>query len=172
MIKVDISKCTGCKKCETVCAFVRSGKVSNRLARMKVSNLYEIGVDAPVACVQCEERYCLRCPEDAISVGPYGQIIVSQTRCTLCGVCEKACPIGAIEIFNDIVYVCDLCGGRPQCVDACTEGAIISKLEEKEGPSLEALQEETRKMNPSQKRNHYIKKLSSGVRKDWRRQNA
>jgi hypothetical protein len=37
---------------------------------------------------------------------------------------------------------------------------------------LEALRKETRKMNPSQKRNHYIKKLSSGVRKDWRRQNA
>ena len=72
MIKVDISKCTGCKKCETVCAFVHSGKVSNRLARIKVLNLYEIGVDAPVACVQCEERYCLLCPEDAISVGPHG----------------------------------------------------------------------------------------------------
>ena len=99
-------------------------------------------------------------------------MIVSQTRCTLCGVCEKACPIGAIEIFNDIVYVCDLCGGRPQCVDACTEEAVLFEPEEIEGPSLEALSKETRKMNPSQKRNYYIKKLSSDVRKDWRRQNA
>ena len=172
MIRVDISKCTGCKKCETVCAFIRSGKVSNRMARIKVLNLYGIGVDAPVLCVQCRERYCLRCPEDAISVGSQGQMIVSQTRCTLCGVCEKACPIGAIELFNDIIYVCDLCGGRPQCVDVCTEEAIIYEPEDKEGPSLEALRKEVRTMNPSQKRNHFIRKRSSSVRKDWRGQNA
>ncbi len=139
---------------------------------MKVLNLYETGVDAPVACVQCEEGYCLRCPEDAISVGPHGQMVVSQTRCTLCGVCEKACPIGAIEIFNDIVYVCDLCGGRPQCVDACTEEAILFEPGEKEGPTLEAISKDTRKMNPSQKRNHYIQKLSTHIRKDWKRKNA
>ena len=172
MIKVDISKCTGCKKCETVCAFFRSGKVNRRLARMKVLNLYETGVDGPVVCLQCQERYCLSCPEDAIKVGSYGQIIVSQTRCTLCGVCEKACPIGAIEMFKEIVFVCDLCGGRPKCVEACTEGAIAYEPGEKEGPSLAAFKKETKKMNPSQKRQLYLKKLGSELREIWRRPDA
>lgn len=169
MIRVDISKCTGCKKCETACAFFHSGRVNNRLARMKVLNLYEIGLDGPVFCIQCKERYCLRCPEDAITEGSSGQIIVSPTLCTLCGVCEKACPIGAIEIFKDIVYVCDLCGGRPQCVEVCTEGAITYVTDKGKNPSLETLKKGTGRMNPSQKRNSYLKKKGSSVRKSWRR---
>ena len=172
MIRVDISKCTGCKKCETACAFFRSGRVNNRMARIKVLNLYEIGLDGPVFCIQCKERYCLRCPEDAITEGPNGQIIVSPTLCTLCGVCEKACPIGAIEIFNEIVYVCDLCGGRPRCVEVCTEGAITYEPNKGKFPSLEAFKKGTGQMNPSQKRNSYLRKMGSSIRKSWRRQNA
>jgi len=172
MIKVDISKCTGCRKCETVCAFFHSGKVNHRLARMKVLNLYETGLDGPLACVQCQERYCLSCPENAITIGTYGQIIVSQTRCTLCGICEKACPIGSVEIFNEIVVVCDLCGGRPKCVEACTEGAIAYEPEEKEGPSLAAFKKQTKKMNPSQKRHYYLQTLGSKLREIWRQPDA
>ncbi len=172
MIRVDINKCTGCRKCETACAFFRSGKINHRLARIKVLNLYEIGVDGPVACIQCKEQYCLCCPDDAIGVGPLGQLIVSPTSCTLCSACEKACPIGAIDIFKDFVYVCDLCGGKPRCVGVCTEGAISFELEVKEHTSLDAFKKETKKMNPSQKRQHYLKKISSEVRKRWRRQNV
>lgn len=172
MIKVDVSKCTGCKRCESFCAFFRTGRVGNRLSRMKVMNLYEIGVDGPVVCIQCKERYCLCCPEEAITIGSYSEIIISSTLCTLCGACQTACPIGAVEIFNDIVYVCDLCGGRPKCIDACTEGAISFKPDEREGPSLAAFRKETKKMNPSQKRYYYLRKLGSEVRKIWRRQNA
>lgn len=172
MIQVDVSKCTGCKRCESFCAFFRTSRVSNRLSRIKVMNLYEIGVDGPVVCIQCKERYCLCCPEEAITIGSYNEVIISPTLCTLCGACEKACPIGAVEIFNDIVYVCDLCGGRPKCVDTCTEGAISFKPDKREGPSLAAFRKETKKMNPSQKRHYYLKKLGSEVRKIWRRQNA
>jgi Fe-S-cluster-containing hydrogenase component 2 len=106
----------------------------------------------------------MRCPENAMGFGDQGQIIVSPTSCTSCGVCEKACPIGAIEIFNDIVFVCDLCGGKPKCVEACTEEAIVYDTETPEYPSLEEINKETKKMNPSQKRRHYIQKLGSVIR--------
>jgi Fe-S-cluster-containing hydrogenase component 2 len=139
---------------------------------MKVLNLYEIGLDGPVFCIQCKEKYCLRCPEDAITEGPLGELIVSPTLCTLCGVCEKACPIGAIEMFNDIVYVCDLCGGRPQCVEVCTEGAITFTKDKGKKPSLEAFKKGAGRMNPSQKQESYLKKKGSGIRKSWRHQNA
>jgi Fe-S-cluster-containing hydrogenase component 2 len=80
-------------------------------------------------------------------------------------VCEKACPIGALEIFNKIVYVCDLCGGKPKCIEACTEGAITFVTEEVEHISLADAKKETAKMNPSQKRHFYIKKIGPTARK-------
>jgi len=170
VIRIDISKCTGCKRCESACAFFRTGRINNRLARIKVMNLYEIGIDGPVVCNQCQEGYCNCCPEDAITISSLGQVIVSPTRCTLCGACEQACPVGAIEIFNDFVYVCDLCGGRPKCVEACTEGAITYDKEEQEHPSLAIFKKKAKKINPSQKRYSYLKKLGFEVRKNWRKE--
>jgi Fe-S-cluster-containing hydrogenase component 2 len=141
------------------------------LARIKVLNLYELGIDGPVVCIQCEEKYCLKCPEEALSLGSLGQIVVSPTVCTLCGVCEKACPIGAIEIFENIVYVCDLCGGKPKCVEACTEGAITF-AEGELGISLYAIQKETNKKSPNQKRLYYLKKLGASLREKWSHKHA
>ena len=172
MIQVDLSKCTGCKQCESACAFFHTGRINNRLARIKVLNLYEIGIDGPVVCNQCKERYCMRCPEKALTIGAFGQVIVSHTLCNLCGACEKNCPIGAIELFNDIVFVCDLCGGKPKCVEACTEKAITWIVEEKEHTSLAVIKKETKKMNPSQKRYFYLKKQGFEVRKKWRKAHA
>jgi len=171
LIQVDLNKCTGCKKCEVACSFFHTGKVSNRLARIKVLNLYELGIDGPVVCIQCEEKYCLKCPEDALSLGSLGQIVVSPTVCTLCVLCEKACPIGAIKIYDDIVYVCDLCGGKPKCVEACTEGAITF-AEREHGPYLDAIKKETNKMSPNQKRLYYLKKLGVSLREKWSRKHA
>ena len=164
MIKVDIGKCTGCRMCETACSFFHSGSVNRHMARIKVVNLYQSGVDGPVVCVQCKERYCTDCPEDAISIGSLGQVIASPTLCTLCKKCERSCPIGAIEIFNDIVYVCDLCGGSPKCVETCTEGAITYVPEHKEVISLKAIKKETKKMNSSEKRAFTIKSFFGGSR--------
>jgi carbon-monoxide dehydrogenase iron sulfur subunit len=105
------------------------------------------------------------CPEDALSLRKQGQVVVSPTLCTSCGICEKACPIGAIEIFNKIVYICDLCGGKPKCVEACTEGAITFEPDNTEQISLEEIKKDTVKMNPSQKRHFYIKKIGSSAKK-------
>jgi Fe-S-cluster-containing hydrogenase component 2 len=167
MIRVDISRCTGCRRCETTCAFFHSGRVSNRLARIKVLNLYESGVDGPVLCCQCRERYCTRCPEQALSIGRRGQVIASPTVCKLCGACEQSCPIGAIEIFNDIVHVCDLCGGEPRCVATCTEGAITWVDNQQEAPSLAELKTATRKLSPVQKRLRHLQQQAAELRRAW-----
>ena len=124
MIQIDLSKCTGCKRCETTCAFSHTEKVNSNLARIKVLNLYEIGIDGPIVCQQCQERYCMACPVDALSIGSKGQIVLSPTLCTLCGACERNCPIGAIETFDESVYVCDLCGGDPVCAKFCPTKAL------------------------------------------------
>ena len=173
MIQVDISKCTGCRRCETACAFFHTGRTNRHLARIKVGQLYSLGIDGPVLCRQCQERYCLRCPEEALTIGSWSQVIYSPTVCTLCGFCEKACPIGAIEIFNKIVFVCDLCGGNPRCVEACTEGALMyTPGEDKNPPSLAAIKAKTKKLTPPEKREFYMKKLSREIRKKWRKADA
>jgi Fe-S-cluster-containing hydrogenase component 2 len=171
MIEVDLSRCTGCRRCETACAFLRTGRVSNRLARIRVLNLYELGIDGPVVCRQCEERYCVTaCPVDALSVGALGQVEVDMELCIQCGACERSCPVGAIELFEDVVYVCDLCDGQPQCVEACTEGAIVYVAESR-GPSLAALHE--RKVdNLSQRRRDYLESLGLELRKEWGKAHA
>ena len=168
MIHVDVSKCTGCRSCETACSFFRSGKISNRLSRIKVMHLYESGIDGPIVCSQCEERFCMKCPEDAMTIGRLGQIIVAPTICNLCGSCTRLCPIGAIEMFNELVYVCDLCGGRPKCVEACTEEAIRFEPESSYHPSFSGIKDQTSKLNTSEKRRFYIEIKGNEIRKAWR----
>lgn len=167
MIHVDLSRCTGCRRCETACAFFRTGRISRHLARIKVVNLYETGIDAPVVCVQCAEQYCMPCPEDALATGPLGQIIYSPTLCTLCGRCEQRCPIGAIEIIEHTVVVCDLCGGNPRCVQACTEGALTYTPRENRD-SLNRYEPMSKGTPPGEKRELYASDRGESLRAQWR----
>ncbi len=130
-------------------------------------NIYEIGIDAPVVCNQCSERYCLRCPEDALSIGQFGQVISSPTVCNLCGACEKNCPIGAIGIFNGFVLVCDLCGGDPKCIEACSEDAITWQGDQQETVSLAEIKDAAKKLNSSEKRLAHAITQSAGLRREW-----
>lgn len=172
MIQVDLSKCTGCRRCEAACAFFHSGRINPLLSRIKVTHLYEIGIDGPVLCQGCKERFCLKCPENALTLGPQGEVICSPTVCNLCGVCEKACPIGAIEIFGDFVFVCDLCGGDPKCLAACTEGALRFEPQERDRTSLAEIKQETQGQSPVQKREFFLRRQGRKLRENWEKRNA
>ncbi len=148
MIRVDISRCTGCRRCEAACAFFHTGRINPEMARLNVLHLYEIGVDGPVVCQQCDERYCMVCLEDALSLGDHGEVVCSPTLCTLCGACEKACPIGAVTQFQGFVYLCDL-------------------FEEGERPSFKELRKATRGMNPPERRHLYLGRLGEKLRETW-----
>ncbi|MCP4605173.1 MAG: hypothetical protein GY847_32420 [Proteobacteria bacterium] len=172
MIKVNIETCTGCRSCEVACAFYHSGKINNNASRIKLISIYEKGIDGPVVCVQCVERYCLTCPDKAIRLGSNGEITASSSLCSLCKKCRNKCPIGAIEIFNDLMYVCDLCDGSPKCVEACTEGALTFAPDDTQLVSLAGIRKETLKMSPSEKRQHYIASQGRKLRKKWTAQDA
>lgn len=167
MITVDASKCSGCRRCEVVCSFAHSGKVGRSSARIKAVKIEGQGIDMPVVCQQCLERYCTKCPEGAITVGPLGQIIVSPTLCTACGACERQCPIGAIELYNDIPYVCDLCGGAPRCVQACNLRAL-SFLPDAVGiVSLADARKHSRGLPTEAKRVLHAERAAASLREQW-----
>ena len=167
MITVDIAKCSGCSRCEVRCSFFHSGKIGRSGARIKVVKIEEIGIDHPVVCQQCRERYCTKCPEKAIQIGPLGQVIVSPTLCTACGTCEILCPVGAIELFEEIPLVCDLCGGDPRCVKACTLDAIHYDADLTDAVSLKEFKKASRGLSPEEKRLRYAMTLSRGLRDSW-----
>ncbi len=169
MIVVDISRCTGCRRCETACAFYHTGKTHRNLSRIKVMNIYDKGVDSPVVCLQCEERFCAQCPADAIRMGDHGEVLVSPTLCVECGACERNCPVGAVELFEDIPFVCDLCGGKPRCIEACTQGAL--SYEPGKQVSLKDRKKETDGMKPSEKRYHHVSMEGGKLRQRWRVEN-
>jgi Fe-S-cluster-containing hydrogenase component 2 len=167
MITLDLVKCSGCSRCEVNCSFFHSGKIGRSGSRIKVVKIEDIGIDYPVVCQQCRERYCTRCPEKAIRVDSLGQVIVSPTLCTACGTCEILCPIGAIELFEEIPLVCDLCGGDPRCVQACTLDALRYDPEVTGVISLKEFKKPSRGLHPEAKRLRYVIALSQGLRARW-----
>jgi carbon-monoxide dehydrogenase iron sulfur subunit len=167
MITLDLAKCSGCSRCEVHCSFFHSGKIGRSGARIKVVKIEDIGIDYPVVCQQCRERYCTKCPEKAIELGALGQVIVSPTLCTACGTCEIMCPIGAIELFEDIPHVCDLCGGDPRCVKACTLDAVHYEPQVSESVSLKAFKKGSRGLGPEEKRLRYALSCAESLRQSW-----
>ncbi len=167
MISLDLARCSGCSRCEVNCSFFHSGKIGRSGARIKVVKIEDIGIDYPVVCQQCRERYCTNCPEKAIQVDSLGQVIVSPTLCTACGTCEILCPIGAIELYEEIPLACDLCGGDPRCVQACTLDALHYEPEATDAISLKEFKKTSRGLDPEAKRLRYAVALSRELRDRW-----
>lgn len=167
MITLDPARCSGCSRCEVNCSFFHSGKVGRSGARIKVVKVEEVGLDYPVVCQHCRERYCTQCPEKSIEIGTLGQVIVSPTLCTACGICETICPIGAIELFEDVPYVCDLCGGDPSCVEACTMDAIHYDPASSGKVSLEEFRRGSRKLSTEERRVRFATASTRELRDRW-----
>ena len=167
MIVIDFARCSGCSRCEVNCSFFHSGKVGRSGARIKLVKIENIGIDFPVVCQHCKERYCSRCPESAIEIGPLGQVIVSPTLCTNCGSCETRCPIGAIETYNEIPHVCDLCGGNPKCIHECPMDAIWFDKKATGVISLEKYKKISKGLTPEEKRLQYVIDSTRELREKW-----
>jgi carbon-monoxide dehydrogenase iron sulfur subunit len=116
-IKVDNKKCTGCRLCEMVCSLVHLGVINTEKSAIRVqkddldSSLHE-----PIVCRQCKKMICLT-DEKVESDRERKAYLWSTSR-------AERCPFRALNVFADIAYHCDLCGGKPQCVKVCTPKAI------------------------------------------------
>jgi len=125
---LDPEKCSGCKCCQLACSFNKVQMFSPVRSRIQLVKVYEYGISIPVICQHCADPICIDvCPTKAISKDEeLGIIKLDEDKCIGCRTCFMACPVGAIQINVDTkkMIKCDLCEGDPECVKACTYGAL------------------------------------------------
>lgn len=125
LIAVDHEACTGCKTCELVCSLFHLGQFDLERSAIRVMRKEERGLvlSVPLVCQQCEPAPCIEvCATEAISrESEHGALIIDEEKCSACGECVSACPIGCIFVDSErgTAVSCDLCGGQPQCVAFC-----------------------------------------------------
>lgn len=122
-IKIDHTKCTGCRLCELACAWQHTGSVNPQKSRIGVF---------------IADAFCL-----PVIAGPYteaacnskGMIIIDGREIDECVVCRASCPAKPWfkEPDTGIPLKCDFCGEPPdpQCVKVCLSGALTLVEEEK-----------------------------------------
>lgn len=128
ILVVQPEKCTGCRTCETTCAFTHTGEFNPLRSRISVFNFDRIGFSTPIVCQQCSVAACMKvCPAGAITQDEItGAMKVNDDKCLKCKMCTIACPFGAtlFDSIADQILKCDLCDGDPACVKLCPSGAI------------------------------------------------
>lgn len=131
-LTVNKSRCTGCRFCESVCAFGHFHEVSLGKARIR---LRHEAIDEPSfnvnVCRQCAVCPPLGvCPTSALARDPQtGVLHLDPERCPSgCRRCVDACHLAAFHDGGDGLIMCDLCGGDPECVKVCyTEALFLSE---------------------------------------------
>jgi Fe-S-cluster-containing hydrogenase component 2 len=118
-IKVAKKKCSGCHLCEMVCSLFHTGAINVEKSAVRIQkNDLDNSYSTPIVCLQCKEMKCL---EDGIQERTEKKkFIWHKSR-------AKRCPFGALGVFENAAYHCDLCGGNPQCITVCTPGALRSQ---------------------------------------------
>lgn len=123
---VDAEECAGCRYCEMLCSFHHEGKFSPSLSRVTVVKEDKHGMDYPVFCRQCDDCPPVSsCPTGALSKNRQGIINLNEGACTGCGTCLEVCTYDAIKLdAYSRPLICDLCGGKPVCVERCPTSAL------------------------------------------------
>jgi len=127
-LQVYSERCIGCRSCEMACSFEKEGQFRPSLSRIGVLISQVDTVCFPVICFQCRDAPCLEaCPVGAIERdGDSGVVRVNEGDCTGCGQCVSACSFGSIlfDVEEGKAKKCDLCEGKPACVEFCPTHAI------------------------------------------------
>jgi anaerobic carbon-monoxide dehydrogenase iron sulfur subunit len=120
-ISVEKNKCSGCHLCEMVCSLFHLGRINPEKSAVRVAK-DDLGsrVHTPSVCRQCKKMKCLD-EEEVNDRAERKKFIWEKPR-------AERCPFKALQVFGEHAYHCDLCDGKPRCVEVCTTGALtVSK---------------------------------------------
>ncbi|MDM7933978.1 MAG: 4Fe-4S binding protein [Methanothrix sp.] len=117
-VYVEIGRCIGCRSCEVACQREHAGYGHISLQKMDHASV-------PVLCHHCEEPLCAAVCFTGALQKDGNRTSLDVAKCTGCGLCQLACPFGAIR-SERIAYKCDLCHERevPVCVQTCPAEAL------------------------------------------------
>jgi len=124
-LKFSKETCLGCQLCAQACSAFHEGEYAPSKARLSIESHYTQGGKA----LEYKDCFCTlcgicakKCPTGAISMTE--KIAVDADVCVGCGTCEGACPKKAVQIRDGKSVICDTCDGDPACVKICPHGAL------------------------------------------------
>ena len=146
---IDIDKCCGCHNCQVACkdeycsqpwlpysdAQPETGSFWCRVDEKERGQAPVVTVTyTPTMCAHCADAPCAAvCPAGAFATREDGLVLLDSAKCTGCGACIEACPIGAIYANGEkkISQKCTGCAHLlddgwtvPRCVDVCALDAL------------------------------------------------
>ena len=129
ILMIHPDKCTGCRNCELACSFKHEGAFRPGAANVHVFTWEREGFSVPLMCQQCDDAACVRvCPTGAMyhSADTPNLVEYDSALCIGCKMCVVACPFGnaSYDSAAKRISKCDTCGGAPECVAFCPNGAL------------------------------------------------
>jgi len=121
MIRVNASKCTGCRLCEVACSLWHLQEVNPKRSRVRVATTWP-WKDEVSLCRQCQALACVKaCKYEALFATDGNVVVLNEEKCTKCMDCVTACPFNAVPVdaVSGFPLYCDTCNGQYQCVQWC-----------------------------------------------------
>jgi anaerobic carbon-monoxide dehydrogenase iron sulfur subunit len=130
VLMINPDKCTGCRNCELACSFAHEHQFRPGATRVHAFTWEREGVSVPMMCQQCDDAACVRvCPTGAMhrSATVANLVEWDAKACLRCKLCTVACPFGnaRYDAAASSIFRCDTCGGDPECVKFCPNGALV-----------------------------------------------
>jgi Fe-S-cluster-containing hydrogenase component 2 len=122
-----------------VCSFTNENVFSPSLARITVMKEDCLGLDLPIVCWHCKPCKAMEnCPTKALKRNVKGLVFVDEKKCVGCKKCSETCIVGAIKLHPEkrTPIICNLCNGRPVCVQKCPTKALAYIETEAHQPKL------------------------------------
>jgi Fe-S-cluster-containing hydrogenase component 2 len=123
-LRFSKKKCIGCQLCGQICSATHEGAFVPSKARVYIETYYDKG-----GVLKYQDSYCTlcgicfkNCPTGAISMD--GKILVDHEVCIGCGTCAEKCPKKVVRLRDGKSYICDTCDGDPMCVKVCPQNAL------------------------------------------------
>jgi Fe-S-cluster-containing hydrogenase component 2 len=139
-LKIFSERCIGCRSCELACSLEKGGQSRPGYSRIATLISQDDTVCFPIVCFQCEDVPCAEaCPAGAIQRDEFSGVVrIREEDCNGCGQCISACPFGNMlfDTEKEKAKKCDLCEGKPVCLEFCPTHAI--EYLEQEEPFLAA----------------------------------